>query len=261
MPDGIADADLRLIRGAPSGPVSTSYAQQAYRVRDEDRVEYVPRPAAEAAAEPLLPDLALPVHLISGWHRDGEPSTYGPNHGGHDALHDVLLGAAYPIVQAGAFPPDQSWYEELLLAGGLSDQQAVDSGRAAGQAAVVRWDSAALTVLPTGLRDDIAPSRSAWQLTRLATRSCPLRLDDDPTGRCQLYGGRTPPARDTGPRSGGRTATSRSVCWAATPATTVPSGPGGSGPAATSSRWPTRSPARGTGPTAGTRRGGLGYAM
>lgn len=190
MPEVLNDHRLRRVRPDPSLPVSASYADQEYRVTDEDGRDHLLQPVPETPLEREcdLP-VELPVHLVSGWHPQGRPSDYGDCQGGHDTLHNALLAVGgYPIRQAVAMPSDSSWFEEQLMVGELTDEQAVAVGREHGQAAVVRWDRDALVVLPTGLRDDIVATRSPWRLTPVG-KTCPMRRDDDPVARCREYGG------------------------------------------------------------------------
>ena len=191
MPEHLGQDPRRLDLAAPSGPVSASYASARFRVVDDELAEYLLQPVPVGPEYPECDEVVdLPAHFVSGWHPYGRPSTYGECQEGHDTLHNALLAVAhYPVRQAVAYPLDQTWFEETHLAAGLTDEQAVEVGRASGQAAVVRWDSVSLTVLPTGLRDDVQRSTTAWRLSRQRVRTCPVRRDDDPSGRCVPYGG------------------------------------------------------------------------
>lgn len=78
MPAVLSDHELRLVRPGPALPVSVSYADQEYRVTEEDRrdhlLQLVPHPSPDRACEPVID---LPAHLIGGWHPGGSPSTAG----------------------------------------------------------------------------------------------------------------------------------------------------------------------------------------
>ena len=71
----------------------------------------------------------------------------------------------------------------------LHEDKLVEMTRETGQPAVIRWDAAGLSVLPTGLRSDIPASTTAWRLEPTEVVTCPVRRDADPAGRCTNFGG------------------------------------------------------------------------
>lgn len=99
MPESLGDAELRLVRPDPVLAVSMSYADQEYRVMDDDWADYLLQPVLQKPpGRECDPVMDLPVHLISGWHSRGRASNYGQCQEGHDGLQNSLLGvAAYPI--------------------------------------------------------------------------------------------------------------------------------------------------------------------
>lgn len=185
-PTKLSNAVLRLQQALPSQALARSYAEQQYfLVRDR---RWLLRPSLALQVDACR--WSLPVHLVSAWSPNGVGSTLRECLTAQQRLRDAVreLGATV-VEQAAASPADQCWYEGTLLVRGLDDYTAQALALEHGQAATVRWDADALTVIPTGLRSEIRASRSAWTLAPLTGRSCPMRRDDDPTGRCVPHGG------------------------------------------------------------------------
>ncbi len=82
-----------------------------------------------------------------------------------------------------------AWLEPVLVVTRLTDLAPVALGEATGQPAVVRCTGTSLVVLPTGLRDDVAAEEFPCSWSSDTGASCPVRVDDDPQGRCVSVGG------------------------------------------------------------------------
>jgi hypothetical protein len=190
FPEGLNDHELRLIRRPPQSPLADSYRTQRYSFRDGDTHYFLTPelPGAEPDSS-VEPPLELPVHLLSNWHAGGAPSTFGDCLAAQAELTARLTELDLPVRLAVAIAEDLTWFEGFSMVSGLEDGQVVEMARASGQPALIRWDAAGLSVLPTGLRADIPASTTAWRLESAEVATCPVRKDADPAGRCTRYGG------------------------------------------------------------------------
>lgn len=182
-PVDVNDVDLRHVARSPTEPVATSYASQRYRLT-VDGAQYELTPSAEPTGMTLD---RLSVHLIGAWQPDARAATLSENLRRTDNLRHELTDLGQPIRTVGVVAEDGSWFERAIAVGGLDDATATELGATFGQAAVMRIASGEVTVLPTGLRDDIERSTSPYAAT-VVPFSCPLR----PAGsmdRCAQVGG------------------------------------------------------------------------
>lgn len=190
IPERLSDPELRLIRQSPASPLVDSYRTQGYTFVDGNR-RYVLTPELPGtASDPaVLPPTEFPAHFVGSWHRGGAPSTFAECLAAQHELNTRLRGLNTAYRLATAVAEDLTWFESFAMVSALDDDQLVEMAREAGQPAVIRWDAAGLSVLPTGLRSDIPASTTAWRLESAEVATCPVRKDADPAGRCTRYGG------------------------------------------------------------------------
>ena len=190
FPKSLSDPELRLIRRPPRSPLADSYRSQQYYFRDQGS-HYVlaPERPGMGPGPSVEPPFELPVHFISNWHEGGIATTFAECLTAHEELCARLAELDLGFQLAIAVAEDRTWFEGFSLVSGLDDEQVVDLARASGQPAAIRWDVDCLIVLPTGLREDIATSTTAWRLESSTVSTCPVRRDADPAGRCTNFGG------------------------------------------------------------------------
>ncbi len=179
LPASLSHDPGRWTRRPPAELPLNSYRTQRYQLRlDGARYELAP------GTGPRTTPLDLPLHLISGWHPQGAPSTRGEGHAAQGRLLDRLDERAV-VATVTAYPSNRSWFEPALAITGLSDDAAVHLAWEVGQLAAVRWDKDAITVLPTDLSVPRQPA-SGWQWRQQTGPRCPLlgRVE-----QCRLHGG------------------------------------------------------------------------
>lgn len=182
-PVDVNDVTLRHTARPPTEPVATSYSSQRYRLTVQG-VHYQLTPSTAPTGTALD---RMSVHVIGAWQPEGRAATLTENLRRTDQLWDELTDLGQLIRTVGVVAEDGSWFERAIAVGGLDDAAATALGATFGQAAVVRIASGEVTVLPTGLRDDIEQSTSSYAAT-VVRPSCPLRPAGS-TGRCAQVGG------------------------------------------------------------------------
>jgi hypothetical protein len=179
-----------------------SYMTQSYVWRGDAGV-HVLRPDARAdqtAADGAVSREGLstadPVGvfwLVSAWNPNGRPSTERLHADRTADLQQRLISLGTRLVgELTALAEDRSWLEDVLVVTGISQVDVVTAAREAGQPTVVAWvtsaDSGQLTLVPTGLRDDVTP-RTRTYVEEVVPPTCPMRTDRAIGERCSMYGG------------------------------------------------------------------------
>ena len=189
-PPSLSDTLLRRQRVAPEQSLQESYLRQHCRFRHRDtELLLVSAGSPRYDLLPAYPSPERPVHLLTAWNTNGMPGTIMEFQQAQNTLWSIIEPQQVLREDATAIAEDGSWFEGLLVAYGMEDDRAVALAREFGQAAALRWQDDQMTVLPTGLRPSVEPASTPVRLVRLPSRTCPVRLDVDPTGRCVTWGG------------------------------------------------------------------------
>lgn len=190
-PTELGNPELRLLRKPPGQPLALSYARQTYRLQQEG--EHLLLSPADARRRRALTAAPFPfegrVHLLTAWSPRGEAGTFREFQRLHAQLHAGLDERGAILGEATAVASDGSWFEPQVIAASLTDDAAVGLASEQGQAAAIAWEGGEVTVLPTGLRQEVV--RKSFPVTpqRLPSATCPVRADVDPEGRCVMWGG------------------------------------------------------------------------
>jgi hypothetical protein len=177
-----AGVDGRQSRRLPTELSGESYLNQSYVLTYQGL-----RVLLEPATAPNSDEPDDPLYLVSGWHPWGQASTYPACRVDQASLRRSATQVGTITGTAVACAADKTWFEHALLVAGLSDAQAVDLARRAGQLAAIRWHRGYVTVLPTGPL--VCDPRTVPVLLRPAPATCPLRDDERPSLQCLEWGG------------------------------------------------------------------------
>lgn len=189
-PTELGNHELRLLRKPPGQPLAVSYARQEYRLQHEG--EHLLLSPADARRHALT---AAPfpfegrVHLLTAWSPRGEAGTFREFQRLHAQLRAGLDERGAILGEATAVASDGNWFEPQVIAASLPDEAAVELALEHGQAAAIAWEGDEVTVLPTGLREEVVREIFPVTLHRLPSATCPVRADIDPEGRCVRWGG------------------------------------------------------------------------
>jgi hypothetical protein len=127
--------------------------------------------------------------IVTGWNANGAPQTAGQQQQADLRLKRHVLHAGGRVTAEGVtMAPDRRWFEDHFVVIGLPAAVVVRLGREAGQPVVVALADDALTIVPTGLRDDVV-GVSLGVTVEPVPRTCPMRVDDVPGGVCARRGG------------------------------------------------------------------------
>ena len=161
-PADIGDPQGRHQRLAAVIPLQETYLTQGHRWNVEQRwIELRPTgepSGAGGTCEQPPPEGGDPIDrwLVTAWNPRGKDSTAPQNF----AATGELVGqaralGAHPVRTAATLPPDRGWVEQTLVLRDIDEAAAVRLGWRFGQAAVTLWRGETLTIVPTGLTDDV----------------------------------------------------------------------------------------------------------
>lgn len=187
-PELLGDHRGRCIRLPSPASLAESYATQEH-IALEDEHRRVVRADLEVA--PRV-DVAFDVSanwIISAWNPAGKPCTFRENESAHRALHGHIADAgaelATPVTTTA---PDRSWLEDAWIVTGIKEATAIAIALLHGQPAITAVTPHQLTIVPTGLTQDIR--RASWpRVDEARPLTCPMRVDDKVGARCTMRGG------------------------------------------------------------------------
>ena len=142
----------------------------------------MPRTHASPFARP-------PKWRVTAWNPLGDVCTLAHNTSRSDDLLQRLVATGVVVAEVlRTTPPDRSWIEDTIVFSGLDEAAVLAVAREFGQPAVTAWQDTFLTVVPTGLVDDI-PLVTREVVVELQPRTCPMRIDDVEGSTCAMHGG------------------------------------------------------------------------
>ena len=187
-PELLGDHRGRCVRLPASVSLAASYATQEHTTLVEGSRHVI---RADLAGEPRV--VTAFGHfvrwIISAWNPVGKPCSFSENELAHrELLHHLADAGAELATPVTTTAPDRSWLEDAWISTGIDESTAIAIARCHGQPAITAVTPHLLTVVPTGLSDDISRvSRVRRDETRPLT--CPMRVDDKAGARCTMRGG------------------------------------------------------------------------
>ncbi len=189
----LSPADLSegcVVRTPSTIPLAESYATQEHtslrrgmRAVVRARLDgTVPTPTADEI-------YGVTKWLVPAWNPLGEVRTLEQNASRTIDLLERLVAEGFVYGEVlRTTPPDRSWIEDTLVFAGLDQDRVLALARELGQPAITAWQDSFLTVIPTGLVDDVALV-TREMVVELRPMTCPMRVDDLAGARCAMHGG------------------------------------------------------------------------
>ena len=187
-PQSLGLPEGRHIRVPSRTPLHESYeTQQHVTLQGDRRILW----RTGALLPPPLPTDVTPIlfWLLSAWNPHGAPTTLADNLARNVALGETIAEAGGEVSDiVTTVPPDRSWAEDTLIFRGIAPDDAVELAVRFGQPVLQAMGFDMLTIIPTGLSDDVhLVTLDCDQVTLPMT--CPMRSDDIPGARCAARGG------------------------------------------------------------------------
>ena len=132
----------------------------------------------------------VPMHIVSAWNPQGEPTTFERNQLHAAKLQDAVAKRTHDLLSATLIGAGSAWYEQAIAVNGSTDKQAVALGKRSKQAAVIRIDRDGWHVLPTDLHEEVEhPFSLGWRLQERTGRTCAMKALDLEPQPCKMNGG------------------------------------------------------------------------
>ncbi len=187
-PQSLGDPEGRCVRLPANATLHESYETQLHMwqrgaQRSVLRTGALLPPPDPSSREPIV------LWLLSAWNGHGRPQTLRDNESANVALAEAIADAGGEVRDLVAtVAPDHSWVEDSLLFTGIGPDVVHRLALEFGQPAFVAMGFGTVTIVPTGLRDDVhLVTLESEELTVDAT--CPMRSDAASSGRCVMRGG------------------------------------------------------------------------
>ena len=126
------------------------------------------------------------VYLLSAWHPNGFPASWGQNMRYTAELVARVTEANGSAIDGVSHAANRTWFEGALLVSGLRRRAVLDLAAEFGAPAYVEWTPDELRVIP--ISEQIERSTMAWSLTSVE-RLCALNPDAQVGERCVRRGG------------------------------------------------------------------------
>lgn len=128
-----------------------------------------------------------PVWIVSGCNTYGRLSTVDDQASSTEILHERLGAMDWTWYLAVLMAPGREWVETGAVVLGASQDEIVSKALRHGQEAVLLWDERGISVVATGLSDDVVDGMPVAVATAPARLGCPMRFGAD--GICARQGG------------------------------------------------------------------------
>jgi hypothetical protein len=181
-PEGDAPGK-RLLRERPDVSVQDSYRLNIIRVTVPGGSTIDVGPAAEDQASSVSPAAVFgvepPVWIVSGCNAFGRLATQEEQESTTEVLHEALelMGWTwYPVV---LMAPGREWVETGAVVMGPSRDEIVSKALYHGQEAVLLWDEDGISVIATGLADDVVDGPPVAVAASPASLGCPMMFGTD----------------------------------------------------------------------------------
>lgn len=187
-PENPGTPEGRVVRLPAAGSLATSYATQGHTSLRHGR-RAVLRGRLDATVATPTEFFGITKWMLSAWSPNGDPGALEENVARTEELLDELRSRGALIAEVLATtPPDRAWLEDTVVFAGLDVETVVRVAREHGQPALTAWRDTYLTVIPTGLVDDIEET-TREAIVELRPQTCPMRVDDIEGARCAMHGG------------------------------------------------------------------------
>jgi hypothetical protein len=184
----IPDAEGTYIGLPASDSLHASYESQLHvRVAGGQRI--VQR--SGALLPPPAPGSREPITgwLLSAWNPHGNASTLNENLAFTDALRDTIVELGGLIVATvTTVPPDHSWLEDSIAFRRVSPEVVHQLAVRFGQPTFTAFGFFMVTLIPTGLRDDVHLVTLDYEEEQLPA-TCPMRTEDLAGQECLIPAG------------------------------------------------------------------------
>jgi hypothetical protein len=185
------DPGKRRFREPPPMSVQESYRHNTIRLNLPGQVPIDVIPASEVLASSVDPSTVFgaesPVWIVSGCNTYGRLSTVDDQASSTEVLYeqlDAMDWTWHPLVLMAS---GRDWVETGAVVLGASQDEIVSKALRHGQEAVLLWDERGISVVATGLSDDVVDGLPVAVATSLALLGCPMRFGAD--GTCARQGG------------------------------------------------------------------------
>lgn len=185
------DPGKRRFREAPAMSVQKSYRHNTIRLDLPGQVPIDVTPMGRGAVTSVDPRTVFgaesPVWIVSGCNTYGRLSTVDDQASSVEVLHEQLGGMDWTWHPAVLMASGREWVETGAVVLGASQEKIVSKALRHGQEALLLWDKRGISVVATGLRDDVVDGLPVAVATSPALLGCPMRFGAD--GTCARQGG------------------------------------------------------------------------
>ena len=177
------DPGKRRFREPPAMSVQESYRHNTIRINVRGEFPIDVTPAGEGAAFSADPGTIFgtesPVWIVSGCNAFGRLSTVEDQAATTEVLHEQLDVMGWIWHPAVLMAPGREWVETGAVVLGASQDEIVSKALRHGQEAVLLWDERGISVVATGLSDDVVDGLPVAVRTSPARLGCPMRCGAD----------------------------------------------------------------------------------
>ena len=185
------DPGKRRFREPPAMSVQKSYRHNTIRLNLPGQAPIDVIPAGGGAVTSVDPGTVVgaefPVWIVSGCNTYGRLSTVDDQASSVEVLHEQLDAMDWTWHPAVLMASGREWVETGALVLGVSQDEIVSKALRHGQEAVLLWDKRGISVVATGLSDDVVDGLPVAVATSPALLGCPMRFGAD--GTCARQGG------------------------------------------------------------------------
>ena len=185
------DPGERRFREPPAMSVQKSYRHNTIQLDLPGRALINVTPAGSGAVSSVDPGTVFaaesPVWIISGCNTYGRLSTVGDQASSTEVLHEQLDAMDWTWHSAVLMAPGREWVETGAVVLGVSQDEIVSKALRHGQEAVLLWDARGISVVATGLSDDVIDGLPIAVATSPALLGGPMRFGADVS--CVRQGG------------------------------------------------------------------------